>query len=220
MALEKGFVEKYPDRGPPRSGAGFEWPNNHHVTDEQRLAFRKFFVNSLRARDMNHRSFARAFMGEVKDGKGYVIPRGGNMILEYADGGAWPNEQRARQLGAFFKVALEDMLIDDGKPLEPIPLVRPSRATAKRRKANGHGSNGHAAAHGKGNGSAPALHVHEPAPLPFRPANAKPAALHVEACPDAPDYCEISISGTVRYDTAMALVNLVGRDQHGLGPRK
>ena len=34
------------------------------------------------------------------------------------------------------------------------------------------------------------------------------------------DYCQLSIIGTTRYDTAMAMVNLMGRDQHGLGPRK
>ena len=219
MALQKGWVEKHPDKGPPRSSAGFEWPNTHTVTDAQRMAFRKFFTNQIRTRDMNHRSFARVFMGEKKDDKGYTIPRGGNMVLEYADGGAWPNEERARQLGAFFKTPLEQMLVDDGKPLEPIPLVRPGRATAARRKANGHGSAGKAAAHGSRNGSAPALPILEPAPLPPRPRDAKPAQLHVEALPDAPDYASVTITGTVRYDTAMALVNLVGRDQHALGPR-
>jgi hypothetical protein len=131
MALEKGFVEKWPDRGPPRSSAGFAWPNTRQATDEQRLALRKFLTTQLRARGMNHRDFATAFLGQVKTAAGSIVPRGGNMVLEYLDGGAWPNEQRARQFGAFFKVPMEAMLMDDGKPLEPIPLVRLSRATAK-----------------------------------------------------------------------------------------
>src|SRR3982751_188448 len=124
MALEKGFIYKFPDRAPPKSTAGFEWPSTHKVTDEQRLAFRKWFTSQLRARDMNHRSFGRQFNGETKDGNGYVIPRGGSTaVMNYLDGTGWPSEERARNLGAFFKTALEDMLVDDGKPLEPIPLV-------------------------------------------------------------------------------------------------
>lgn len=221
MALIKGWVQKHGDKGPPRSAAGFEWPGARHVTDGQRLAFQKVFTNALRARGENHRQFARVFFGETKDDKGYTIPRNGTAILEYADGGAWPTEDRARQLAAFLKVPLEALLVDDGKPHEPLGLVRPSRATAKRRKANGHGGNGHAGAAARiASPGAPALAASEPAPLRPRPNDAKPAQLHVDTYPDAPDYCRITISGTVRYDTAMAMVNLMGRDQHGHGPRK
>lgn len=217
MALEKGFTQKWPDRAGPKSAAGFEWPNTYRVTDEQRMAFRKWFTSQLRARGLNHRTFAIQFWGATKNSAGYVTPRAGNMPLEWMDGGAWPREDKARQLGAFFKVPMEAMLVDDGKPLEPIPLVRPARATAKRRKANGNGTNGHAAAHA--NGGSPELLL--AAPLPPRPAGAALPTVHVEALKDSPDYCRVTITGVVRYDTAMGIINIVGRDSmgHAHGPR-
>jgi hypothetical protein len=223
MAIQKGFVEKYPDRNPPKSAKGFEWPG-HDVTDVQRLAFQKNLTNHLRARGENHREFTRVFLGEYKDpSKGYVIPRSSNTLMDWLHGEVWPKSERARQLAAFLKVSMESLLVDDGQPFEPLPLLRASRATPARRKANGHGGhkgNG-AAAHPPTGPAAPAAVLVGGAPYPPpRPAGAKPATLHVEPSADSPDYCNVTISGTVRYDTAMALVNLVGRDQHGMGPRK
>jgi len=220
MSLYKGWVDTHPDKSPPKSSKGFEWPGRGEATDAQRLAFRKQFANNLRALGMNHREFARRFFGEGKNALGYTAPKNPGTILKYADGETWVTEDRARQLAAIFKVPMEALLVDDGAPFEPLPLVRPLRATAERRKKNGHKGNGfdHAAAAARpAGGSAPALQPAEPVQLPPRPADAKPAQLHVDAYPDAPDYCRVQITGTVRYDTAMAMVNLMGRDQHGHG---
>jgi len=215
----KGFVNEHPDRSPPKSGSGFEWPGRD-VSDEQRLAFRKNLTNALRARGENHREFTRHFLGEYRNkDTGYVVPRSSNTIMDWLHGDVWPTADRARQLCAFLKVPMESLLQDDGSPFEPLPLLRAARATPERRKANGHaGHKGNGAAAHVASHTAPAVGLAH-APLPPRPKDAKPAQLHVEALPDAPDYASVTITGTVRYDTAMALVNLVGRDQHALGPR-
>lgn len=219
MKLIEGFIDKFPNRQPPKSAKGFEWPGRG-ATDEQRLAFKKRFTEALRERGLSHRDFARLFYGETKTATGYSQPRNANAVLNWADGSAWPIEETAQRIAAFLKVPMDTLVTDSGKPFEPLPMLRKAAASKTRlKKANGHGGNG-AAASGVlvGNGAL-APGQHEPAPLPPRPADAKPATLHVDSCADAPDYCNVTIVGTVRYDTAMALVNLVGRDQHGLGPR-
>jgi hypothetical protein len=216
-ALIKGFIERKPDKAPPRSGKEFAWPSARNVNAFQQMAFQKFFTNKLRERGDTHRDFARVFFGETKTASGYTAPKQPQVILEYADGSAWPTADRARQLAAFLKVPMEAMLVEDGAPYVPLAPIRSNKTNGATRKGNGHAGNGHAAgAHGLHHG-APALAVpdHAPQPPPPRPKGAKPAVLHVDAFPDAPDYCSVTITGTVRYDTAMALVNLMGRDLHG-----
>lgn len=218
MSLFQGWVDTHGDKSPPKSAKGFEWPGRA-VTQEQREAFQKNFARRIQALGMNHREFARRFYGETKTDAGYVAPRNPGTIVKYLRGDSWPVEDTARQLAALFKVPMDELLHDDGTPFEPLAIGR-SRGTGAKRKTNGHGGNGAAGAAARvASGGAPALAAGDPVQLPPRPADAKPAQLHVDSLPDAPDYCHVSISGTVRYDTAMALVNLIGRDQHGLGPR-
>jgi hypothetical protein len=218
MTLFKGWVDTHGNKSPPKSAKGFEWPGRG-VTQEQREAFQKNFARKLHALGMDHREFARRFYGETKTGNGYTAPRNPGTIIKYARGDSWPVEETARQLAAIFKTPMDQLLHDDGSPFEPL-AIRGSRGTSAKRKTNGHAGNGAAGAAARiASPSAPALATGEPVQLPPRPADAKPAQLHVDAYPDAPDYCRVAITGTVRYDTAMAMVNLMGRDQHGQGPR-
>lgn len=215
--LQRGFVTDYPDRMPPKSAKGFEWPGRN-ASEAQRLAFQKNLTEFIRASGENHREFARAYFGEGRDAAGRPTPRNPGTVLDWVRGEKWPVEQTARQLAAYMKRPLDSLLQDNGKPFEPLPMLRQPKGAAKRRKANGHGGNG-AAAHVVSPASSPELAAALHAPLPPRPEGAAPAHLRVDAIPHAPDYCTVSITGVVRYDTAMAIVNIVGRDQLGAGRR-
>jgi len=212
--LSKGFVEKFPNRSPPKSASGFQWPLRV-ATQEQRAGFQKFLVGQMRARGWNHRDFARVLFGEKKDDKGYTVPRNPQAILDYADGSTFPTPERARQFGAFFKTPLDKMLIDDGTPFEPLPLIRPKRATAKRLKKNGHGASG-----GNGAAGAPIVRADAPAspsesapPRPL-PKGAKPVSVKIETLPGAPEFAQITISGTVPLDVALGIIAFIERATH------
>jgi len=219
--LDRGFVTDYPDRAPPKSPAGFEWPSRA-ATDEQRMAFRKNFANLIRTKAPSAREFARLFYGETRNGQGYVMPRNPSTVLKYLDGESFPEENTARLIGAFFKTPLQQLLHDDGKPYEPLPLIRPLRAGKQRRKANGHAVKGNGAA-GPGvvSPSAPALAASEPAPPPPRmPKGAKPIVVKIETLPGAPDFVHVNIAGTVPLDVGLGIVAFIERGTHRMGPRK
>ena len=186
--LERGFVTDYPDKMPPKSSPDFEWPGRKSANAAQRQAFRKTLMQQLHGRGLNHREFAEKFWGQGRTSSGYIAPRNAGTVVKWLAGDSWPTETTAQLLGAFFKVPMERLLVDDGKPSEPFALIRPTRATAAtRRKMNGHGGNGGAVAQGAADTGAPASVHSDPAPqLPPRPADWKPAQLHVDACPDAP----------------------------------
>jgi len=219
VALVKGFVDKFPNRAPPRSARGFEWPGPRHANDTQRLAFKKFITAQMRARSLTHRDLARLFYGEAKNGQGYVTPRNPNTILEYADGSQFPTEERARNLGAYFKTPLDAMLVDDGKPFEPLPLIRPSRATSERKKKNGHGKHGGngAAGHPIVRADAPAS-TSEPEPPRPLPKGAKPVTVKIETLPAASEFAQVTIAGTVPLDVALGIMAFIERATHK--PRK
>jgi len=208
MNLFKGWVDTHPDKSPPKSAKGFTWPGRFPA-DEQRAAFVKNFAKHLNGLGMNHREFARRFFGEVKTANGYTAPRTPGSVVKWARGESFPTVDTARQLAALFRVPMDTLLIDDGSDVAPLNLQ-----LRRGKKANGHAGNGHDATAREAGTGAPAPGT-APVQLAPRPADAKPAQLHVDAYPDAPDYCRVSITGTVRYDTAMAMVNLMGRDQHG-----
>jgi hypothetical protein len=217
VARVRGFVDKFPNRAPPRSTRGFEWPGRN-ATEGQRFGFKKFITAQLRARGLNHREFARLFFGETRNGK-YTAPRSPQMILEYCDGSLWPTADRARQLAAFFKTPLEAMLIDDATPFEPLPLIRPKRATAERRKKNGHGKHG-----GNGAAGAPIVRAdapapaHEPEPPRPLPKGAKPVTVEIKSLPGAPEFAHVVIAGTVALDVALGIMAFIERATHK--PRK
>lgn len=213
--LERGFVTNYPDRAPPKSAAGFEWPNRA-ATDAQRMAFRKNFANLIRGKAPNAREFARLFYGETRNGSGYVMPRNPSTVLKYLDGESFPEETTARLIGAFFKTPLQQLLTDDGKPFEPLPLIRPLRAGKARRKANGHAVKGNGAA-GPGvvSHGAPALAASEPAPPPPKPPKgAKPVQVEIKTLPNESNWCHVSISGTVPLDVGLGLMAFIERATH------
>jgi len=214
----KGFIEKHPDRGPPRSARGFEWPARG-ATDEQRHAFKKFLTGKMRAEGLNHRDLARLMFGEKKDDKGYTVPRNPQAILDYADGSTFPTQERARQFGAYFKTPLDAMLVDDGKPFEPLPLIRPLRATSERKKKNGHGKHGGngAAGHPIVRADAPASPSEPEPPRPL-PKGAKPVTVEIKTLPGAPEFAQVTISGTVPLDVALGIVAFIERATHR--PRK
>jgi len=206
--LAKGFVDKSPNRNPPKSAKGFVWPNLAHVTDAQRTAFQKVLVGQMRARGWNHRDLARTLFGEKKDDKGYTVPRNPQAILDYADGSSWPTAERARQFGAFFKVPLQDLLRDNGEPFVPLALIRPLRATAARRKQNGHAGNGA--------GGVPVVSPPASVPGPPRamPKGARPVQVKIETLANAPDFCTVAITGTVLLDVGLGLMAFIERATH------
>lgn len=219
--LERGFVTDYPDRAPPKSTAGFKWPDRQ-ATDEQRMAFRKTFANLIRGKGTNHREFARMFYGETRNGQGYVMPRNPGTIRKYLDGDSFPEETTARLLGAFFKTPLERFITDDGKPFEPLALIRPLKATAARRKsANGHGHKGNGAAGPSVvSPGAPALAASEPAPLPKPPKGSKPVQVEIKTLPNEPNWCHVVISGTVPLDVGLGLMAFIERATHKVAPMR
>lgn len=217
--LERGFVTNYPERAPPKSAAGFEWPSRA-ATDEQRMAFRKNLANLIRSKAPNAREFARQFYGETRNGQGYVMPKNPSTVLKYLDGESFPEETTARMIGAFFKTPLQQLLTDDGQPYQPLALIRPLRAGKARLKANGHAGKGNGAA-GPGvvRTSAPALAPGEPAPpSPRPPKGAKPITVKIETLADASDWCHVSIIGSVPLDVGLGLMAFI--DRHKGGARK
>lgn len=219
--LERGFATNYPERAPPKSAAGFEWPSRA-ATAEQRMAFRKNFANLIRTKAPNAREFARQFYGETRNGQGYVMPRNPSTVLKYLDGESFPEETTARLIGAFFKTPLQQLLHDDGQPYQPLPLIRPLKASKERRKANGHAGKGNGAA-GPGvvSLSAPALAASEPAPPPQRlPKGAKPVIVKIETVAGAADFVHMAVTGTVPLDVGLGIMAFIERGTHRLGPRK
>jgi len=206
--LTKGFVDKFPNRNPPKSAKGFEWPSARHTTELQRVAFRKNLVEQLRARGMSHRDLARAMFGEQKDSKGYTIPKQTQPMREYADGDLFPTADRARQLAAFFKIPLQKFLHDNGQPFEPLPPLRLVRATAARRKKNGHAGNGA--------GGVPVVSPPASVPGPPRalPKGARPVQVKIETLANAPDFCTVAITGTVLLDVGLGLMAFIDRATH------
>lgn len=216
--LARGFVTDYPDRNPPKSAAGFEWPGPKRANDAQRAAFRKVFSNTLRGGWSDHIEFAREFWGETRDGKGYVIPRGRYVPLEWSRGNQFPMANTARQLAAFLKVPMERLLTDDGTPYVPLSILRrsPGSTKASLKSANGHAGNGAAglpivspAAPAAGSAAAP----------PRRPPKgAKPVTVEIKTVADATDWCHVSISGTVPLDVGLGIMAFI--DRHKDGPRR
>lgn len=220
--LERGFVTNYPDKAPPKSKAGFEWPGRG-ATAEHRMAFRKNFANLIRSKAASGREFAQLFYGQARTAQGFVVPRNPGTIIKYLDGDSFPEETTARLIGAFFKTPLDQLLHDDGTPHNPLPLIRPLRASkARLKKQNGHGHKGNGAA-GPGvvSHGAPALAASEPAPPPLQlPKGAKPIVVKIETLPGAADFVHVAISGTVPLDVGLGIVAFIERGTHRLGPRK
>lgn len=222
VRLERGFIGTHANPRPPASEKGFEWPSPRAITDAQRAAFRKAFTQLTRDKGLNHRTLARALNGESRDGNGYVIPRDAGSVRKYMDGVSFPQEDRATVLAAFFKVPMQRFLQDDGQPFEPIDLLRPGGAAKRGKKANGH-------ARHAGNGAAgPAVASHgAPAPLtreqdppPKPPKGAKPVQLEIKTLPGVPDWCQVTITGTVPLDVGLGLMAFIERGTHRAVPRK
>lgn len=212
--LERGFVTDYPDKSPPKSAKGFEWPSPRSVGGEQKVAFRKAFTQLLRTKAPDHRDFARQFYGQTRDGKGFIMPRNPGTIRKYADGDVFPGESKARQLAAFFKVPMERLLQDDGTPFEPLPLMRPNGAHAVRRsKKNGHGGNG-TAGHPIVSHAAPAALALQAAP-PRPPEGAEPLVIEIKTLPNASDWAHVNITGAVPLDAALGVIAFIERHKGG-----
>ena len=119
-----------PTLNPPRGRSSPSRRNEAlYVTRPDLERFRETLIRAMVAKNMSAAELARAVWGEIKDPRGYMVPRNRDRLTHYMSGSAHPNPENLAKIAKALDLDPADLAIDASKSHLPRVVLSPAGET-------------------------------------------------------------------------------------------